>query len=182
MSEAQSADPARIDGRVAVVTGSTSGIGLAIARRLGQTGASVIVNSRSQERADATAAEFTAEGLRAAGAGADVSTPDGVRALFERTIEKFGTVDILVNNAGRPSVTPSDELSLESWRATLDLNLTGPFLCSQAAGRIMLAKGSGAIVNVSSIFGSVAIPGRLAYGVSKHGLDGLTKMLAAACE
>ena len=91
----------------------------------------------------------------------------------------YGTVDVLVNNAGRPSVAPAEDLSLEDWRAVIDLNLTAPFLCAQAAGRIMLAKGKGVIVNVGSVFSRSGMPGRVAYAASKHGLDGLTSTLGS---
>ena len=171
-------DPTRLDGKVAVVTGSSSGIGLAIARRLAELGALVVVNSRTRERATAAAATLAQEGLRVHAVAADVASPLGPHALVEETVAVHGTIDILVNNAGAPSIAPAEELSLEQWQRTLDLNLTGPFLCAQAAGRVMLAKGSGTIVNVSSILARVAIPGRLAYTVSKSGLDGLTTVLA----
>lgn len=165
--------------RVAIVTGSSDGIGLATARRLAQLGAAVVVNSRSQQRADDVARSLCNEGLRAFGVGADLAGPAGVGYLIAQTVAAYGTVDVLVNNAGRPSVTPAEDLDLDTWRAVLDLNLTGPFLCAQAAGRIMLAKGKGVIVNIGSIFSRLGMPGRVAYAASKHGLDGITSTLGA---
>lgn len=170
-------DRSRLDGKVAVVTGSTSGIGLAIARRLGQLGAQVVVNSRTDERAERTAAELSAKGLRATGIGGDVSTPGGVKKLFERALDVYDTLDILVNNAGTIVRVPAEDLSLEDWNRILATNLTGPFLCAQAAGRVMLAKGDGVIVNVSSMLSHTSLPGRIAYQASKRGLDGITASL-----
>jgi 3-oxoacyl-[acyl-carrier protein] reductase len=170
-------DPSRLDGKVALVTGSSAGIGLATARRLGGLGAKVVVNSRNHDRAQATAKALTSEGLDVIGVAADVSDPAGVQHLVDRTVEHYGTVDILVNNAGSTVVKPAEEFSLEDWQRVIGLNLTGPFLCAQAAGRVMLAKGEGVIVNVSSMLSQIALPGRIAYVASKHGLDGITRTL-----
>lgn len=170
-------DPGRVDGKIAVVTGSTSGIGLGIARRLGQLGAKVVVNSRSDERAQQTATSLEREGISAIGAGGDVSTPQGVAKLFDRTLQTHGTIDILVNNAGTIVRLPAEELSLEDWDRILAVNLTGPFLCSQAAGRVMLERGSGVIVNISSMLSHVSLAGRVAYQASKRGLDAVSETL-----
>lgn len=170
-------DPSRLDGKVAVVTGSTSGIGYAVARRFAELGANVVVNSRSEARARETAAKLAADGLPVTPAAGDVSTVEGVKKLFDRTLQAHGTVDILINNAGAIVVKPSEELSFEDWQRILAVNLNGPFLCAQAAGRVMLAKGEGVIVNVSSMLSHVSLPGRLAYAVSKHGVDGITSTL-----
>ena len=152
---------------------------MAIARRLGELGATVVVNSRTASRAEEVAADLRDAGIRATPVAADVATADGVRTLFAAALAAHETIDILVNNAGAPSIAPAEELSLEEWQRIVDLNLTGPFLCSQAAGRVMLAKGSGVIVNVSSLFGNVGMPLRAAYAATKHGLEGMTKTLAA---
>jgi NAD(P)-dependent dehydrogenase (short-subunit alcohol dehydrogenase family) len=164
---------------VAIVTGSSDGIGLATVRRLAELGASVVVNSRSHARAEQVARSLCDAGFRATGVGADLASPDGVERLITAAVAAYGTVDVLVNNAGRPSVAPAEDLSLEDWRAVIDLNLTAPFLCAQAAGRIMLAKGKGVIVNVGSVFSRSGMPGRVAYAASKHGLDGLTSTLGS---
>ena len=170
-------DLSRLDGKVAIVTGSSQGIGLATARRFAQLGARVVVNSRSDERAAQTAATLESEGFATVAAPGDVSRADGVERLFKRALETCGTVDILVNNAGTTVIRPSEELSLSEWQYVLGVNLTGAFLCAQAAGRVMLAKGSGVIINVSSMLSHIALPGRLAYAVSKHGIDGLSATL-----
>ena len=165
--------------KIAIITGSSDGIGLATARHLAKLGAAVVVNSRSQERAEDVARALRDEGLRATGIGADLATPAGVEHLIAQTLAAYGTVDVLVNNAGRPSVAPAEDLDIDAWRAVIDLNLTAPFLCAQLAGRVMLAKGNGVIVNVGSVFSRLGMPGRVAYAASKHGLDGLTATLGA---
>ncbi|HEX3469508.1 MAG TPA: SDR family oxidoreductase [Candidatus Elarobacter sp.] len=169
----------RLDGSIAVVTGSSDGIGLATARKLAEQGAAVIVNSRSAERAETVARALGRDGLRATAVAADVASDGGVDALIAGAVAAYGTIDILVNNAGMPSVVPAEELRLEDWRAVIELNLTAPFRCAQAAGAIMLAKGKGVIVNVGSVFSQLGMPGRVAYSASKHGLDGITQTLGA---
>ena len=170
-------DHPMLGGVVAVITGSSDGIGLATARRLAECGAAVVINSRSQARADAVARTLKNEGLRATAIGADVASADGAERLIAGAIEAFGTVDVLVNNAGMPSVVAAEDLRPEEWRAVIELNLTAPFLCAQAAGRVMLAKGKGVIVNIGSVFSRSGMPGRVAYSASKHGLEGLTATL-----
>jgi NAD(P)-dependent dehydrogenase (short-subunit alcohol dehydrogenase family) len=162
---------------VALVTGSSSGIGLAVARRLAAAGASVVVNSRSQERAEAAAAELPAE--RALAVAADVCDPDAVTAMVAAALDRFGQLDVLVNSAGVSSAVPSEELGLDQWRTVIETNLTASFLCAQAAGRSMLERGSGTIVNLGSLWAHLGMPGRAAYATSKHGILGLTKVLAS---
>jgi NAD(P)-dependent dehydrogenase (short-subunit alcohol dehydrogenase family) len=168
----------RLDGRVAVVTGSSAGIGRATALALARQGASVVVNARSADRAAPVVAEIEAAGGRAAAVVADLSEPGGAEQLIADSAAALGDVDILVNNAGHGLVAPSEDLSEDDWRRTIEVLLTAPFLLSQAAGRQMLANGGGVIVNVSSICGHVALPRRAAYTTAKHGLVGLTRTLA----
>jgi NAD(P)-dependent dehydrogenase (short-subunit alcohol dehydrogenase family) len=165
----------RLTGKVAVVTGSGRGIGRAIATALLAEGARVVVNSRDGGSIAGVAAEL---GPRAVGVGADVSTPEGVAQLMAAAAE-LGGVDIMVNNAGMPQVKDSLEVSREEWQQVLDLNLTGTFMGAQAAGRVMVAKGEGCILNIASLTGLTAFPKRLAYGVSKAGVVMLTRILAA---
>lgn len=164
-------------GRVAVVTGSSAGIGLAVVERLIGCGASVVLNSRTQDRADAAARAFDAE--RVHPVAADLSDASGVERLFASTVDRFGTIDILVNNAGMSSAVPAIDLATADWQRVIDLNLTASFLCAQAAARIMLPAGRGVIVNVSSILGHRGMARRTAYCTAKHGLLGMTKALAS---
>lgn len=166
-----------LTGRVAVVTGSSSGIGAAIATELAAAGAAVVVNSRSQARAEPVADEIRTRGGRAIAVAADVCDSVQVGALIGAAVEQLGGLHILVNNAGAGLVTPSEELQEADWRRVIELDLTAPFLCAQAAARHMLGAGGGVIVNVASALGHTAMPGRAAYASAKHGLIGLTKVL-----
>jgi 3-oxoacyl-[acyl-carrier protein] reductase len=162
---------------VAIVTGSSSGIGEATATELAAAGASVVVNSRSQARAEPVAREIRSRGGSAIAVAADVCDSVQVAALIAAAVEQLGGLHILVNNAGAGLVAPSEELREVDWRRLIELDLTAPFLCAQAAARHMLAADGGVIVNVASALGHTAIPGRAAYASAKHGLIGLTKVL-----
>lgn len=164
--------------RLAVVTGSSSGIGEAIADRLGAT-YDVIVNSRSADRAQEVADRLSASGGTFHPVAADVSRPDGVADLFAAVDRLGDSLAVLVNNAGIGLVGASEEFTLDNWQRVMDLNLTASFLCAQAAAQRMLPQRSGVIVNVASIAGKTALPKRAAYTASKHGLVGLTKALGA---
>lgn len=170
---------APLRGRVAVVTGSSSGIGRAVATEFARRGAAVVVSSRSEARAAAVAQEIAAEGGRALAVAAELTERGSAQALIRRATSEYGRLDILVNNAGAGQVAASETLELEAWRALIELDLTAPFACAQAAARVMLAAGTGVIVNVSSIVGHVGLARRAAYSAAKHGLEGLTKTLAA---
>ena len=171
--------PGRLADQTAVVTGSSSGIGAAIARGFAEEGANVVTNSRALERAESTAREITDAGGTAIAIEADVSDPEDARRLVERATEEYGSLDIMVNNAGVTSVAPLVELEPEEWQRVIDVNLSGVFYGAQAAGRRMIEQGSGGqIINVSSMFGSVGVQGRAPYNASKGGVDSLTKALA----
>jgi 3-oxoacyl-[acyl-carrier protein] reductase len=167
-----------LSGRVAIVTGSSSGIGRAVASELARRGMSVVVTSRSPERAAAAAAAIEAEGGTALGVAAELTEPEAPGALVARSLEAFGRLDALVNNAGAGQVADSETLALADWQRIIDLDLSAPFRCAQAASRPMLAAGRGVIVNVSSLAGHLGLARRAAYGAAKHGLEGLTKTLA----
>jgi 3-oxoacyl-[acyl-carrier protein] reductase len=164
--------------RVAIVTGSSSGIGRAIAGELAARGMSVVVTSRSAERAQATAAAIEERGGTALAVAAELTDAEAPAVLVARALEAFGRLDVLVNNAGAGQVAASETLAVADWQRIIDLDLSAPFRCAQAAAAPMLAAGRGVIVNVTSLNGHVALPGRAAYGAAKHGLEGLTKTLA----
>ncbi len=169
----------RLQGRTAIVTGSTKGIGLGIARAYVREGARVVINSRVAGDCERVAGELRAGGGQAVPMPADLGRSDEARRLARDAAEAVGgRVDILVNNAGQPRVVPSADLAEGDYRHTLDLNLTAYFVLSQEVGRGMLARGSGSIINISSINGTIAFPQRLAYCVSKAGVNMLTKVLA----
>lgn len=168
----------RLDDQVALVTGSVSGLGFTIASHLGRRGAKIIVNSRSEERALAGAKSLLDDDIEAIGIAADVSDPIQVESMMEAALQHFGRVDILVNNAGIGSLCPAEDMPSVLWNEIIGTNLTGPFLCAQAAARSMLKQRSGVIINISSIYGQTANVQRAAYVAAKHGLDGLTKALA----
>jgi NAD(P)-dependent dehydrogenase (short-subunit alcohol dehydrogenase family) len=166
-------------GRVAVVTGSASGIGLASASALARRGATVAITSRDAGRARTVAETIVAAGGSAHSFVLDLDDPANGATLIEDVVRRLERIDILVNNAGHSMVRSSEELTLAEWQRAIDVMLTAPFVCAQAAGQVMLAQGSGVIVNVGSILSHTALPMRAAYTSAKHGLLGLTRTLAA---
>jgi NAD(P)-dependent dehydrogenase (short-subunit alcohol dehydrogenase family) len=162
---------------VAVVTGAARGIGRRVALTLAERGYAVAAN-------DLDAPEGTLDELEWIGNGSlslpgDVSDEDAVREMVGAALEGFGRVDVLVNNAGISMISPAEDTSLPDWRRVLEVNLTGPFLMCREFGEQMLERGSGSIVNVSSVAGLLGVADRAAYNASKHGLVGLTRTLAA---
>jgi NAD(P)-dependent dehydrogenase (short-subunit alcohol dehydrogenase family) len=171
----------RLDGRVAVVTGASSGMGVTFAEALAAAGARVVVAARRMEKLREVVAAIERQGGAAHAVACDVSREDEVERLVAETERRFGPAEVLVSNAGFTTVVAAEEQNLEDWRAHLEVNLTGVFLCAQRFGRGMLAAGRGTIVNVASVLGFVA-SGQIrqaAYAASKGGVVNLTRELAA---
>ncbi|MDR7034201.1 3-hydroxybutyrate dehydrogenase [Mesorhizobium sp. BE184] len=166
--------------KTAIVTGSTSGIGKAIAEALAAAGCNVVVNSFSDTPADHKVAATIAakHGVRALYVKADMSKGAECRALVERTAQAFGSVNILVNNAGIQHVAPVEDFPAEKWDAIIAINLSSAFHTIAAAIPLMKNAGGGRIVNIASAHGLVASPFKSAYVAAKHGIMGLTKTVA----
>jgi 3-oxoacyl-[acyl-carrier protein] reductase len=167
------------DPKVAVVTGGTRGIGLAIAHRLAAEGFDLLISYRGDdEKAKQAAASLAETGRQIEIFASDVADADQAGALIERTMEKFGRIDALINNAGITRDTLMMRMSEDDWDAVLSTNLKGAFLCSKAAMRPMLRQRSGRVVNITSVVGLVGNPGQANYASAKAGLIGLTKSMA----
>jgi 3-oxoacyl-[acyl-carrier protein] reductase len=169
---------AGIAGRVAFVTGASQGIGRACALALAGGGATVALAARNEEKLAAVAKEIEAKGGQAAVFRMDVSNEDEVKAAIKGAIERFGKIEILVNNAGITRDTLLMRMKRSDWDAVLQTNLTGPFLCTQAAISSMLKQRWGRIINITSVFGQTGQAGQTNYAASKAGLIGFTMAMA----
>jgi NAD(P)-dependent dehydrogenase (short-subunit alcohol dehydrogenase family) len=171
-----------LGGRVAIVTGGGSGIGRQMAEGLAEAGADLVLCARKAERCERAADELRALGVRTLGLRCDVRDPADVEEMVERTRRDFGRIDILVNNAGTAWGAPPEDYPLEGWQKVIDVNLTGVFLCSQAAGRVMIEQHAGKIVNIASVAGLGGGPPELmnavGYSASKGGVIAFTRDLA----
>jgi gluconate 5-dehydrogenase len=171
-----------LTGRVAIVTGGSRGLGQEMAEGLAEAGASLMLCARRAEWLTPTVNEMRARGFTVEGALCDVSKAPDVQTVVDKTMARYGTVDILINNAGVTWGEEPEAMPLDKWQRVIDANLTGAFLFSQAAGREMLKRQSGRIINIASIAGlhaSVNGPHYAGYAASKAGLIGLTRELAA---
>lgn len=177
-----SRDPARsrLDGRIAVVTGSTSGIGRGIALHFASLGARVVIHGNSTERARAAVEQIAAAGGEAVAFTGDLSDPAVCRRVVGFAVERFGTIDVLVNNAGNFTRGDVEGTSLELWDLIMAVNLRAPFLCLQEALRHMKPRRRGSVVNIGSVNAYIGEPKLHAYSVSKGGLMTLTRNAAAA--
>jgi len=171
-----------LSGRVAIVTGGATGLGLQMAGALAEAGANIVITSRKKENCEAAAQGIAKLGVKAIAVGCDVTKADQVEKLRDETLAAFGRADILVNNAGRAWVAPPEDMPLDRWQEVLDLNITAPFLCAQAFGREMIKARRGKIINIASIAGLVGRNPKaynsLAYGTSKGALVNFTRDLA----
>ncbi len=174
-----SLDLFRLDDRVALITGSSRGLGLAMAQALASAGARVVINSRRGNEAQAAAQKIAAlTGNQSLAIAADVTRTEEVQSMVEKTMDTWGRIDILVNNAGMNLRKPLEDLLDDEWDALQDVLLRAPFLCCRAVAPHMKAAGYGRVVNVSSMIGQVGLAGRSAYGSAKGGLIQLTRTLA----
>jgi len=168
----------KLDGKVALVTGASRGIGKAIAFALANEGANLVLAARSVESVQAAAEAIAATGARMLAVPTDVTLEEEIEVLFQRTIEHFGRLDVLVNNAGAFDGGPIEDLSVEAWDRVMAVNLRAPFLCTRAAMGIMKKQGGGRIINIGSISAQRVRPDSAPYSTSKHGIWGLTQSTA----
>ncbi len=165
--------------KVAVVTGGAGGIGQGCAAQLAADGYALVIADLRTEAAEKTANEFVAQGYRAVAVTADITNAVACNNMIAKAVDAFGRVDVLVNSAGISRPEPSLDVSPESWRRMIDVQLNGTFFCCQAAGRQLVAQGQGGcIVNISSINAEAAFPMRTAYSCAKAGVTMMTKTLA----
>lgn len=175
-------DKFRLDGKKALVTGSTRGLGKVSAMALAQAGADVAIVGTQLEKAQKVAKEIAEKtGVKTVGIRADVSKTEDVKNMMTKVLEAFGTIDVVFNNAGIATVANAEDISEEDWDRVLDVNLKGVFLVSQAAGRVMIKKGRGSIINMASMSAHIAnIPQNVAhYAASKSGVLALSRNMAA---
>ena len=172
-----------LEGRTALITGGSRGLGLQIAKALGEFGARVLISARRQVELTDAAAQLSASGINACWVAADGSKPDAITVLVDAAMEKLGKIDILVNNAGASWGAPAEDYPLEAWDKVFDLNVRGLFLLSQQVGkRSMIPNGYGRIINIASIAGMRGNPPgpvqTIAYNSSKAAVINLTRALA----
>lgn len=170
-------DRFRLDGRVAIVTGASSGLGVAFARGLAEAGADVVLAARRVDRLEETAALVREAGRQAVTVETDIADPEQAQRMVDRAVEQLGRVDVLINNAGIGTAVPATKETPEQFRQVIDINLNGSYWAAQAVGRVMQPGSS--IVNISSVLGltTAGLP-QAAYSASKAGVIGLTRDLA----
>jgi NAD(P)-dependent dehydrogenase (short-subunit alcohol dehydrogenase family) len=168
----------RFVGQVAVITGSATGIGKASAIRFAQEGANVALMDVNAVENQKTAADCQTFGVATLELKTNVMDPQSVQAAFQAVIDRWGRLDVLVASAGIYSGSPLTEVPLKQWQRTIDINLTGVFLCNQAAAGQMIKQGSGSIINISSMAGKTSWPASAEYSSSKSGVIGLTRSVA----
>jgi NAD(P)-dependent dehydrogenase (short-subunit alcohol dehydrogenase family) len=167
-----------LQGKVALVTGGTSGIGRETAIQLAQAGAKVVVAGRRTEEGNAVVQEIVSAGGEAHFVKTDVTQEDQVKRLVDKTVQRFGRLDIAFNNAGIEQTGLVTEFTEEEYRKVFDINVLGVFLSQKYEIPAMLKSGGGSIINTSSILGHIAMPGAVIYNASKHAVEGITKTTA----
>lgn len=165
------------NGKTVIVTGSTRGLGKAIAEKFAQLGANVVINGTSETVLN-TQQEFLQKGYQVKAAVGDISIPEKAQELIDTAVAAFGTVDVLVNNAGVIRDKLLMKMSVEDWDTVLDINLKGAFLCTKALTRLMMKKRQGCIINITSVVGVMGNAGQANYAASKAGMIGFTKSVA----
>jgi 3-hydroxybutyrate dehydrogenase len=171
-----------LQGKVAVITGSTSGIGLGIAKGFAKAGINVVINGFAEETIiNNIVEELKGYGVKASYHNADMSKPEQIKDLITSTVSEYGSLDILVNNAGIQKVSPIEDFPEDAWDAIVAINLSSSFHTTKAVLPVMRAAGWGRIINVASAHGLVASPFKSAYVAAKHGIMGLTKTTALEC-
>ena len=172
----------RLEGKVAIVTGGSKGLGFWMAEGLAEAGADVVLCARKLEPCEEAAKAIAEIGVRSLAVGCDVADPDAVKALVERAMSEFGRIDILINNAGFIWEEPPESVTLETWNKTLAINATGTFLCSQEVGKHMIKQKQGKIINIASISGLASVDPDLSntipYSAAKGAIVAFTRDLA----
>jgi len=169
-----------LDGKVALITGGSRGIGKSIAMTFAEAGANVVIASRTQKYIDRTAVKIRELGRESLAIATDVCIPEQVDNMVKQTVDNFGRLDIMINNAGSGIATEPQEISIKEWNDIIALNLTGVFLGCIAAGKVMIEQKHGKIINIASTAGVKGSPGMLHYSVAKAGVIMLTNNLAAS--
>ena len=171
-----------LTGRVAIITGGSIGLGRQMAEALAEAGANLVLCARKKERCEEAAHTLEKLGIRALALGCDVKDQASVEQLVAATVSAFGRIDVLINNAGISWGAPTEKMTLAEWNKVIETNLTGTFLCAQAAGRVMLKQQSGKIINMASVSGLKGAPPEaveaIAYHASKGGVISFTRDLA----
>lgn len=168
----------RLENKVAIITGSTSGMGRDTAYLFAKEGAKVVVTGRNEERAKAVVEKIQADGGEAMYVIANTADLNSVNDIFEKAMSAYGRIDILMNNAGQLSTTPILELKLDEWQQVMNVNVTSALLLTQLCAPVMKKNGGGHIINTASVAGCAAHWGPIAYCTSKHAMMGLTKAMA----
>lgn len=171
----------KLEGKTAIVTGGGRGLGAQIAKGFAEAGANVVVCSRKLETCEEMSEEIKRLGVDSLALKCDVTNPEDVNRVVEKTVEKFGTIDILVNNSGATWAAPVEEMPLEAWNKVMNVNVTGTFLMSQEVGKVMIKQKRGKIINIASVAGLMGTPPimqTIGYSTSKGAVITFTKELA----